>query len=381
MIVSFIKEFWNSDKYEFDRPFLYCLFFLMVFGVIVMYSSSTIMAMKQFSDPEYYLKKQIIWTLIALVSFFIFLNIPYKIYNEYALYGVVISILMLAVVFIPGVGKSVGTYYGRNFHRWISIGAYQFQPSEFSKITLIIYISSFFNKIENIKTLSYKTYIKPLIIVSINLALILFEPAFGTMFEILFVIISLIYLSGYSMRNLFYTFLAFLPLVFILIYKVGYRRKRIDIWLDPYRYRFDEGHQLVSSFKAFIDGGWSGNQIASGYSHRYMAYSHTDFVLATFVEDFGFIGFLILFSLFIFLLLRSVYLIKRVKNKFGFFLASGIFILISIQIIINTYVVSGIFPVTGISLPFISYGGSSILMLLTAMGIFLNITKRENLKA
>lgn len=166
----------------------------------------------------------------------------------------------------------------------------------------------------------------------------------------------------------------------ILIYKVGYRKKRIEVWLDPYKYRYDEGHQLVSSFRAFNDGGWFGTNVSTGYSHRYLTYSHTDFVMATYVEDFGYIGFLFLFFLFIFLILRSFMLIRRVNEPFGFLLGVGIISMIGVQILINLFVVTGVFPITGISLPFVSYGGSSLLTVMLSLGILCNITRKENLQ-
>jgi cell division protein FtsW len=160
---------------------------------------------------------------------------------------------------------------------------------------------------------------------------------------------------------------------------VGYRKKRIDVWLNPYKYRFDEGHQLVSSFRSFAEGGFLGNPLSTGYSHRYLTYSHTDFVLSTFAEDYGFLGILILFSLFLTLITRSFILIRNINNHFGFMLGAGLITMISLQVIINAYVVTGIIPITGISLPFVSYGGSSLLTVMISMGILLNITRKEYL--
>jgi cell division protein FtsW len=135
----------------------------------------------------------------------------------------------------------------------------------------------------------------------------------------------------------------------------------------------------VTSFRAFFDGGTTGKAIGTGYAHRYLAYSHTDFVLSSFVEDFGFIGFTFFTLIVLCLLVRIFFLLERTKDKLGFFLGSGILILFGFQTILNLFVVTGIVPVTGISLPFLSYGGSSLLTIFILFGILANITRRENL--
>ncbi|WP_061224314.1 FtsW/RodA/SpoVE family cell cycle protein [Leptospira weilii] len=371
------KEIWLPGKNSLDILLIVTIFILLFSGLCVMYSSSSISAWREFKDSEYFLKKQAIWICIGLVFFFFFSVFPYQKLEKLALIGMIAAIGLLVLVFIPGVGKSVSTYYGRNFHRWIAIGPYQLQPSEVAKVAVLIYLSSLFQKLKSAP--DYKKLLIPALFLLTVIVLILIEPAFGTTLEILFVILSFIFLFGVPFRNLLAIGIVFLPLIYVLIDRVGYRKKRVEVWLDPYRYRFDEGHQLVTSFRAFLDGGWFGNKLASGYAHRYLTYSHTDFVLATFVEDFGFFGFLTFIFLILLLLFRSFYLVQKVKDPFGFYLGAGILIILGTQFIINMFVVTGIFPITGISLPFVSYGGSSILIVLISLGILVNITRKENL--
>jgi cell division protein FtsW len=333
-----------------------------------------------YDDPLFFVKKQAIWAGIAFLAFIITANIDYKNYQKYSNILILISIILLVLVFIPGIGKSVGTHYGRSFNRWISIGnSIQIQPSEFAKISIVIYLSAFLCKTHQVTYKSYSLYFFPVTIILLVIGLIIIEPAFGTTVEILFMLIALIYINGFPLRKIFFGFIASIPLFFILIYRVGYRKERIEVWLDPYKYRYDKGHQLVSSFKAFYNGGWFGNPISTGFSHRHLTYSHTDFIMATYIEDFGFIGFLALFSLFLFLIIRSFILIRRVTDLFGFLLGIGIISMIGMQILINLFVVTGVFPITGISLPFLSYGGSSLLTVMLSLGILVNITRRENL--
>ncbi|AVQ12816.1 Cell cycle protein, FtsW/RodA/SpoVE family [Leptospira santarosai] len=371
------REVWLPGKNSLDVLLIVTIFILLFSGLCVMYSSSSISAWREFKDSEYFLKKQAVWICIGLVFFFFFSVFPYQKLEKLAPVGMIAAICLLILVFIPGVGKSVSTYYGRNFHRWIAIGPYQLQPSEVAKVAVLIYLSSLFQKLKS--TPDYKKLLIPALLLLAVIVLILIEPAFGTTLEILFVILGFIFLFGIPFRNLFAMGIVSLPLIYILIDRVGYRKKRVEVWLDPYRYRFDEGHQLVTSFRAFLDGGWFGNKLASGYAHRYLTYSHTDFVLATFVEDFGFFGFSIFIFLILLLLFRSFYLVQKVKDPFGFYLGAGILIILGTQFIINMFVVTGIFPITGISLPFVSYGGSSILIVLISLGILVNITRKENL--
>ncbi|TGK07878.1 cell division protein FtsW [Leptospira semungkisensis] len=373
------KEFWESPDSPFDLFLIVSVFFLLLFGIGVMYSSSSITAWRDFQDSEYFLKKQVAWAVIGLVVFLFFANFPYQKLERFALAGMITSVLLLILVFIPGIGRSVGTYYGRNFHRWIGIGPYQLQPSEIAKLAVVIYLSSLIVKLKLKENRDPKKFILPAVLLLAVLVLILAEPAFGTTMEILFVVIAFVFLFGFPIRNLLLVGLVSLPLAYVLVSQVGYRRKRMEVWLDPYRFRYDEGHQLVTSFRAFLDGGWFGNKLASGYAHRYLTYSHTDFVLATYVEDFGFIGFLFFFLLVLTLLTRTYVLLKRVQDPFGFYLGAGLLFILGTQFIINSYVVTGLLPITGISLPFMSYGGSSLLVVLASFGILVNITRRENL--
>lgn len=153
--------------------------------------------------------------------------------------------------------------------------------------------------------------------------LIVIEPAFGTTVELLLVLFFFVLLAGFPMKRLFILGASVIPLLVVLVTQVGYRKKRLEIWLDPYKFRFDEGHQLVTSFRAFFDGATTGKAVGTGYAHRYLAYSHTDFVLSSFVEDFGFLGFLSFIVVVLFLMVRIFMLLERTKDKLGFFWDQG----------------------------------------------------------
>lgn len=374
-----MKEIFHNRN-QYDSYLLGLIFGFAFVGISVMFTASFQSSERDYSDAYFFLKRQSLWLLVGLIFFFLVSQIDFRLWESLGLFLCIVSIFFLILVFIPGLGKSVGTYYGRNFNRWIGIGSFQVQPSEFAKVTILIYLSSLLYKVNMSDRINWKKFIIPTLVIGSIVLLIVLEPSFGTTMEILFVTVALIFLSGFSFLRLSLIGISILPLLYILVDRVGYRRKRLDIWLDPYSYRFEEGHQLVSSYQAFQSGSWFGNSVGSGYSHRYLPYAHTDFIASTFVEDYGFLGFALLLSALLFFIIRAFLLIERVQDGFGFFLGAGILILLSIQFIMNFFVVTGIIPITGVSLPFFSYGGSSLVTVFVLCGILVNITRKENLE-
>lgn len=382
-MIRFIREWFKNftviGKTPIDLPLIYIIIILLLVGISALFSGSTVTAHKLTEDPYFFLKKQAIWMGLSFFFFIVFAIIPYRIFQHYAVYLIVLSIVLLILVFIPGLSKTVKTQAGRNFHRWIGFGPFQLQPSEFCKIAVLIYLSGFFVKLSHIQEKTIKTYLIPGIAIGLILLLIMLEPALGTTLQISGMILALIFLNGFPVKKLVIGFLSTIPLILFLVYRVSYWRKRIEVWLNPYSDKDGDGFQLYSSFRAFMESGWFGNQISTSHSHKSLPYNHTDFIVATFVQDYGFIGFLVLLGLFTFLIVRGFSLVRRVNEPFGFLLGSGILLMISIQIIINLFVVTGLFPITGISLPFMSYGGSSLLTIMISLGILINITKREHI--
>jgi cell division protein FtsW len=376
-----MKESEVHRKRNLDPILQGIIFTFGLFGLAILYSASNIPAERDFQSQYFFLQRQVIWLLVSLTIYFILTQMDFRILEGMGIYLCIFTILLLILVFVPGLGKSVGTYYGRNFNRWIGIGPFQVQPSEFAKITTVVYLAGFLSEINPRKDFPKTKLLLPGFLIGSILLLIVLEPSFGTTMELVFLIIAFIFLSGFSFSKLFISLLSLFPLVYLLVDRVGYRRKRLDIWLDPYSYRYEEGHQLVSSFQAFRSGSWFGNEISSGYSHKYLPYSYTDFIASTFVEDYGFFGFLIFWTLILFFIFRGFVLLEKIKDPFGLYLGSGILILLSIQFLMNLFVITGILPVTGVSLPFLSYGGSSLLSIFILCGILVNITSQENMES
>lgn len=356
-----------------DRILFLTVIGIALLGLVALYSASAVLSQIEMKDPFYYINRQLLWTIVGLVFFLIAIFLPTKIIEWLPLPSILISIILLLLVFVPGLSRSVSSSKG-NFHRWIELGPVTFQPSEFAKIGLLLYSAWLLSKYkidDNIRKAII--LVLPIFVV---LFLIIVEPQYGTTMTLIIVLSALLFVSGFPMLRLAGIVASAIPLLFLLAYLWEYRLERLKVWLDPYAYRYDAGYQLVMSFRAFKDGWWSGTELASGVAHRYLTYGHTDFVLALFYEDFGFIGLLILVALYSFYCIRSARLISKQPIGFLTLAAIGCVILFGLQSLINMFVVTGVVPTTGIGLPFMSYGGSSLIVQYILAGLVLNITSR-----
>jgi cell division protein FtsW len=359
---------------EFDLYFLLLFFILIITGTWFLFSSSSIIAYHQFKDMFYFSNKQIIWHFIGIVLMIFFIIFPVSLLKKWYLYIIYTSIFLMTLVFVPGISKSVSTT-SFDFKRWIQIGPFSLQPSEFVKISFLLYLAIVlerFNYKENIKK-----YIKDFLPMILIFLLLFLQPHYGTMLLLLIVFIILLFVSGYPWIRLLLFGFSITPLIIILAIFQPYRFERIKVWLNPYEYKYDKGYQLVMSYRAFKEGGFLGTDISQAVGHRYLTYGYTDFIYALIVENAGFIGGLFILLLFFFLFLRAFFLIKKINDPFSFLFASGIIILFIVQVLINISVTMGLIPTTGIGLPFISYGGSSLISYYIMMGIFLNLTKNK----
>lgn len=340
-------------------------------GLISLYSASSVMAQADIGDPFHYVNKQLLWTVVGLVVFGLAIFVPVPLLERLALPAMVLSILFLLLVFVPGAGRSVSSSR-ESFHRWIQIGPVGFQPSEFAKIALILYAARILSRYQsdhNLRRLLIGGSIVPVV-----LLLIVFEPQYGTTMTLIAMLAVLVYLAGFPIVRLAGIVLASLPLLGMLAYLWEYRLERLRVWLDPYAYRYEAGYQLVMSFRAFRDGWWTGSDLASGVAHRYLTFGHTDFILALFVEDFGFVGIALLIALYAAYIYRATRAVEAAPEGFASLAASGCIVLFAIQTLINMLVVTGLAPTTGVSLPFMSYGGSSLVVQYALAGLILNFT-------
>jgi len=347
-------------------------------GILILYPASSILAQMEQGDSSYYFIRQIVWFLIGIAALIFFAFFPLEILRKLAIPMMFGVIFLLALVYVPGIGKSVSSNH-ESFHRWVSFGPITFQPSEFAKIVVIIYVASVFSKGNALPdSFTLKRFLFPLLFLSLPLIAIVSEPQYGTTVCIIIVIITMVYIAGFPALRLIAILLASFPVMFLVAILYKYRLERFRVWLDPYAYRYEGGYQLVTSFRAFREGGIFGEEFASGFAHRYLTYGHTDFILVLFTEDHGLAGVVILFGLFLAVLWRSILIIRKINDAFVFMVASGSVIMIITQALLNMLVVVGLVPTTGVSLPFISYGGSSLIATLSFSGIILNASAKRS---
>ena len=342
-----------------------------LFGVLMIYSSSYIWAEYKFNDPYKFLKSQLIFLILGYIIMFIVSKINYQKYQKYSNIIFGICFILLVLVLIPGIGTV------RNGSRsWFGVGGFGIQPSEFTKLGLIIFTSKYL-KNNNKELRDIKKGVLPILIVlMLVFGLIMLQPDFGTGVVIVISIVALLFVSGVKMNFFIKIGLLGLVGVVVLIIIAPYRMERIVSFLNPWSDPLGSGFQIIQSMYAIGPGGLLGLGFGNSIQkHFYLPEPQTDFIFSIISEEFGFMGILIVSSLFITIIYQGIKISMKCEDAFGKYLAFGITFSLAFQTLLNLMVVVGLIPVTGITLPFLSYGGSSLLITLLSMGILLNISK------
>lgn len=342
-----------------------------LFGVLMIYSSSYIWAEYKFNDPYKFLKSQLIFLILGYIIMFIVSKINYQKYQKYSNIIFGICFILLVLVLIPGIGTV------RNGSRsWFGVGGFGIQPSEFTKLGLIIFTSKYL-KNNNKELRDIKKGVLPILIVlMLVFGLIMLQPDFGTGVVIVISIVALLFVSGVKMNFFIKIGLLGLVGVVVLIIIAPYRMERIISFLNPWSDPLGSGFQIIQSMYAIGPGGLLGLGFGNSIQkHFYLPEPQTDFIFSIISEEFGFMGILIVSSLFITIIYQGIKISIKCEDAFGKYLAFGITFSLAFQTLLNLMVVVGLIPVTGITLPFLSYGGSSLLITLLSMGILLNISK------
>ena len=342
-----------------------------LFGVLMIYSSSYIWAEYKFNDPYKFLKSQLIFLILGYIIMFIVSKINYQKYQKYSNIIFGICFILIVLVLIPGIGTV------RNGSRsWFGVGGFGIQPSEFTKLGLIIFTSKYL-KNNNKELRDIKKGVLPILIVlMLVFGLIMLQPDFGTGVVIVISIVALLFVSGVKMNFFIKIGLLGLVGVVVLIIIAPYRMERIVSFLNPWSDPLGSGFQIIQSMYAIGPGGLLGLGFGNSIQkHFYLPEPQTDFIFSIISEEFGFMGILIVSSLFITIIYQGIKISMKCEDAFGKYLAFGITFSLAFQTLLNLMVVVGLIPVTGITLPFLSYGGSSLLITLLSMGILLNISK------
>lgn len=352
-----------------DLVLFITVFLLAGIGLAMSYSASAVYAYRTFGDSFYFLKRQFLWFSIGFIALLIFQEIDYRVYKKFTRFMLPGTFVLLTLVLIPGVGKSV-----KGSARWLSMGGVSVQPSEFIKVFVVIYLVKIFS--QERKENYVARLLVPVLITAVIFVLILMQPDFGTAVDLLIVTVFILFISGFPLLYILGLFVVSIPMFYLLIYQVDYRRERILAYLNPWEDRYGIGYHILQSFIAFKKGGFFGVGLGNGTQKiSRLPEPHTDFIFAVIAEEVGIIGTLFVIILFFIIFWRGIVISADAPDRFGRLLAVGLSLLIIVQAYINIAVASGSLPTTGITLPFISYGGSSLLSNMAAAGILLNISR------
>ena len=356
-----------------DVPLLICVAFMACFGCLMIYSASSYTAEVQYGDSLYFVKKQLIGVVLGLAAMVGTCFLPYKKLIKLKLPAVIVAVILLVLVFIPGVGI---TNYGAT--RWIGFGGITIQPSEIAKYAFALFFSSFFAKnYEKVKTV--KGVLPVLGVGLLFCVLIILEPNMSITMCMGLLMLGVVFLSGTNLKTFLFLLIPFVIAVPVLIILEPYRLQRLSAFIDPWASPKDEGYQLIQSLYALGNGGLFGRGLFnSTQKYRFLPFAESDFILAIMGEELGFFGLFIFFLVCGFIICRGFKIAKNCKDRFGFLLASGFTMVYGIQVAINALVVSGTIPPTGLPLPLISSGNTSLIITMASMGVLYNISKVNN---
>jgi cell division protein FtsW len=350
---------------------------LIVFGTIMIYSSTSVVTplfAKRNITPFFYFKRHIFTVLMGAMFMYLAYRTSAGTLKKIAPYLLVFSFILLILVFVPKIGVSAG-----GARRWIRLWPSTFQPSELVKLSMVLFLS-WYMSMPSFRTDSFPSFIIPIAVMGTFQLVFLKQPDFGAAMSLCLLTVAMLVLSGTKLRYILLLGVLLVPLMAKLLME-PYRFRRILAFLDPWKDPQGAGFQLVQSFIALGSGGLTG--IGLGESKQKLSFlpeSHTDFIFSLVGEELGFAGALILVCLFLFLFLRGVSIAHRMKDIFGYYLASGLTMMIALQALINFSVTAGLVPTKGLPLPFVSYGGSSLLMNMVAVGILLRLSKGDEEK-
>ncbi|GGF82766.1 stage V sporulation protein E [Paenibacillus aceti] len=344
---------------------------LLTIGIVMVYSAGSVLGFHDYGDSFYFVKRQALFAVLGLVAMFFMMNLDYRLLKRYAKLGLIVCFCLLVIVLIPGIGVVRG-----GARSWLGISSFGIQPSEFMKLGMILFLSYLLSQ-ENYRITNFtRGLLPPLGIIGLAFGMIMLQPDLGTGTVMLGASMLIVFTAGARIKHL--AGLAAVGAVgFVgLILAAPYRLARITAFLDPWSDPLGAGYQIIQSLYAIGPGGLAGLGLGmSRQKYSYVPEPQTDFIFSILAEELGFIGGLLVLMLFLILIWRGMRVAMTVDDTFGSLLAVGIVGMVGVQVVINIGVVIGLMPVTGITLPLISYGGSSLTLMLTALGILLNLSR------
>ena len=363
----------HRQPINYDIQLLFPVLFLVGIGIVMVYSASSALALKKFGSGYYFLKKQAIFALLGIVVLVICRHFPYRLYRSLTYPFLVFAVILLVAIKFSGFGYSAG-----GSARWLRFGAFSFQPSEFVRFALVIYLAYSMDKKKDKLQDFYVGFMPHILVLGILTALILIQPDFGSVLILGAITWIMLFVGGVRLLHLFSALMVILPILGYFMINAEYRIKRLMSFLNPWKYPTDGGYQVVHSLMAFGTGGLWGTGIGKGYQKLfYLPEPHTDFIFSVIGEELGLLGVLVILGLYVLIFWRGVWIARNTEDSFGAFMAVGLTAAIGLQVCVNMGVALGLLPTKGLTLPFLSYGGSSLLMNMAAIGILMNIEAKN----
>jgi len=356
-----------------DALLLGSVAFLVALGLVMVFSASSATAYSAYHDTAYFLKRQVAFLLVGLILAYAAYRVDYRKLPTIAPAVVILTVALLVLTLIPHVGFASG-----GARRWIGLRALSFQPSEFGKLTLVLFLAAKLASLgERVQSLSKGVW--PVLFITLLLSIPVFlEPDMGTASLYVFTAFALLFTAGARIEHLIMCGLAMLPAIAIAVGSSAYKRARVFAFLHPWKDPQNTGFHIVQSLLALGSGGIFGLGLgASRQKYFYLPEAHTDFIFAVLGEELGMLGCLTVIALFVLFAIRAVTLALKAPDRFGMLLAMGCTFLIVIQAFINVGVVTSSWPVTGVPLPFISFGGSSLIVSLIAVALIANVGRHR----
>ena len=351
----------HSRSIKLNQGLLLVSLVLISVGIVMVASASIDYAVEKYQDPWYFVRRQFFYLLLGFMASVVMFVIPTELWRKYGWLLFFLAVFLLVIVLIPGIGRRVN-----GAQRWLQLGPLRVQVSELVKLCSIVFFASYLANSQYFLQTRWRELFKPLLMLVLLMWLLLLQPDFGAAVILAITIGSMIFLAGAKLWQCLLLLVSGTGILTLLITTTQYRRDRLDVFLDPWSHQFDGGYQITQSLIAFGRGEWLGLGLGNSIQKMfYLPEAHTDFVFAIFAEEQGFIGVLLLLVLFFALIYQIVKIAQKAIVRKDTFVALAVFgmaMLFGFQILVNVGVASGFFPTKGLTLPFISYGGSSLII-------------------
>ncbi|SNZ02343.1 cell division protein FtsW [Persephonella hydrogeniphila] len=360
-------------NFYFDKLLVLSFLILIILGVVFVFSATSVPSLLNNKDPYFYLKREILWAFLAVIVMFTVYLVPIEYLKKLSYPLTALTVILLIVVLV-----SPAQISGSSVKRWLDLGVIRFQPSELAKLSVILFLAYFIHRKSQMKDFfdRWSSIFAAISIPSVIILLVLIQPHKGAAVFISILVVMILFSAGFSLRKLIFIPAVFVPLFIFFIVKSGYAEKRIEALINPIENRTGISYQVFQSILSFVKGGFVGEGIGAGTQKlKYLPEIHTDYIFALIGEELGFLGAIFVILLFLVILYRGIKISLDLEDRFSQVLGTGITYMIVVQALFHMAVNASLFPPTGFTLPFISYGGSSLIIMSIGAGILLRLSK------